>query len=233
MQRLNSVPVFTITDAEGAPLVASPSEGEQGAPVAEVFISRQDAENFLNNLRNDNPELANNVQVVPVSLAEVYNLALEAEAQEDPLEFAFVPMRQQVDSALSVLRQSGENVEEFPGVPLFLARSANEGEGDGYLTIQQGEQQVIPIFFKQEDLQAMLTRLSTSQPDLAETITVQVINLEELINTLQASDNPALNQIQLIPPRESIDYIRSLQPTQGQQPAQPQAQPQPSPSPGQ
>ncbi len=209
VERLRPVPVFAITDSQGSPLVASPSEGQNTSPVAGVFISRQDAQAFLTSLQADNPELASGVQVTPVSLAEVYELASSSRNQADRLEFTFVPMRQQVETALTLLRQSGEEASEFEGVPLFIARSA-EGEG-GYLTIQQGEQQVIPIYFKREDLQAMLTRLGEVQPDLVRNMEVQVVNLEGLIQTLETSNNQELNQILLIPPRESVDYIRSLQ----------------------
>jgi hypothetical protein len=215
--RLRPVPVFTITDQQGAPLVSAPPQGQQGPPVAGVFISQQDAQTFLNNLRQTNPQVAQGVQVVPVSLAEVYNLARQSESQPEPLKFAFVPMQQQVQSALALLQQEGQSVEQFNGVPLFIARATSQ-EG-GYLTIQQGDQQVIPMFFKREELQAMLDRLQREQPTLAAQMNIQVVNLENLIQTLQSSDNQELTQILLVPPSESIEYVRSLQPAQGQQPA--------------
>lgn len=217
IEELRAVPVFTITDEAGSPLVAASAEGEDGPPVAGVFISQADAEAFLNGLRETDPQLVEGVRVVPVSLAEVYQLAqqIQQDGGEDPLEFAFVPMREEVESALTVLEQRGQNPEEFQGVPLFMARA--ETDEGGYLTVQQGEEQVIPVFFKFEDLQLMLNRLSQEQPELASGMIVQVINLENLIETFQASDNPELERLQLIPPRESIDFVRSLQPN----PAQP------------
>lgn len=215
--RLRPVPVFTITDQQGAPLVSAPPEGQEGAPVAGVFISRQDAQNFLNNLRQTNPQVAQDVQVVPVSLAEVYNLARQSESQPEPLKFAFVPMQQQVESALTLLQQDGQNIQEFDGVPLFIARATSQD--GGYLTIQQEDQQVIPMFFKREELQAMLDRLQQEQPTLAAQMNIQVVNLESLIQTLRTSDNQELTQILLVPPSESVDYVRSLQP-EGQ-PGQP------------
>jgi len=41
--------------------------------------------------------------------------------------------------------------------------------------------------------------------------------LEGVIQTLQENNDPELTQILLVPPRETIDYIRSLQSPQGQQ----------------
>ncbi len=219
-ERLRPVPVFTLANEQGAPLVASPSEGEDRGPVAGVFISRADAEKFLNDLKTRNPQAAQGVRVVPVSLADVYRIA-ETERtgstpQNQQLRFAFIPAQQQVDAAMTVLREGGQNVSQFQGVPIFVAQSGN-GDNRGYLTIQQGEQQVIPMFFDKAELQGVLTRLQQSQPDLARNMTVQVVNLEGLIQTLQSSNNQELNQILLVPPRDSIEYVRSLQPQGGQQ----------------
>lgn len=232
LAHLRTVPVFAITDAQGAPLVAAPSGAEQSAPVTAVFISQQDAQSFLEGLRTSQPELGNNVQVVPVSLAEVYQLAVSADSsQEDPLEFTFVPMRTEVSTAITLLQQQDPEVQEFEGVPLFLARSS--ADDGGYLTVRQGEQQFIPVFFKRDELQAVLQRLSAEQPELASQMTVQVINLENLIETMRTSDDPGLERIQLVPPQESVEFVRRLQAQPGQseqprlqQPGQPaQGQP--------
>lgn len=211
-ERLRPVPVFTLTDAEGIPLIAAT---ESGTRVAGVFISRTDAESFLADLRAENPELANNVQILPVSLATVYELAQRAQEQQSPLRFDFVPMATEVQSALDVLRQNGEPAEQFEGVPIFVARSSQEN--GGYLIIQEGEQQVIPMFFAQEDVNRLITQLQQQQPDLAASISVEVIPLEGLISTLQTSDNEALNQIMLVPPRETLDFIRSQPPATEEQ----------------
>ncbi|MBE9182716.1 hypothetical protein IQ268_29705 [Oculatella sp. LEGE 06141] len=217
MERLRPVPVFALAGADGQPLVASPAEGQQGPSIANVFISQQDAQTFLSNLREQNPEVAGGVQVVPVSLAEVYQLA-NANNRQDGLAFAFIPMQQQVEAARTVLQQDGANPTEFEGVPIFTAQSSTE-EGV-YLTITRGEEQVIPIFLEREGLQAMLDRLSQVEPELASSLVVEVDNLEGLIEELKTSDNEALNQILLVPPRESIEFIQSLQQRQGQRPGQ-------------
>ncbi|MBF2090380.1 MAG: hypothetical protein IGR80_06520 [Synechococcales cyanobacterium K44_A2020_017] len=216
MERLRSVPVFTITDESGSPLVAAPERATDGAastPVAGVFISQDDAENFLNNLEAQDPALAGSVQVVPVSLAEVYQLAVTSQQESAGVEFVFVPIVAEVESAVDILRTQGQDVNEFEGVPLFIARSL-EGEG-GFLTIEsgqeataQGEQErFIPIFFQQTQIESMLARLTEAQPSLANSIEIQVINLEGLIETLQTSDNDELNRILLIPPTDSLQYI--------------------------
>lgn len=208
IQKLRPVPVFTIANSQGAPLVATPPQGQKGPSVAGVFINQKDAQAFLDNLKNRNPELAKGVQVVPVSLAEIYQLNEANRNKQDGLGFAYVPSRQQVDTAVALLKQGGQQVQQFNGTPLFVARGT--GKDKGYLTVQQGNQQVIPMFFKKEDLQALLDRFKQQQPNVASGIEIQVLNLEGLMQILQTKDDPQLNQIVLVPPQESIEFVRSM-----------------------
>lgn len=217
MEKLRPVPVFTITDAQGSPLIANvPNEGKQTS-VAGVFISMRDAQAFIDNLKGKNPQLAQQVKVVPVSLAEVYKMDQDNKSKPEQFAFAYVPMKQQVDSAVALLRQQGQQVSEFNGVPMFIATG---GPDKGYLTIKQGNEQVIPIFFNKEDLQGMITRFGQQQPELANQVQIKVVDLQGIIETLQKSNDPELNQIVLIPPRESVEFVRSLMPANGQTPAQ-------------
>jgi nickel transport protein len=203
LRKLSPVPVFTITDAEGAPLVASISkDGEDvNASLAGVFIHKTDADAFVSRLRSENPDLASSVKVVPVSLGEVYQMSESVRNQGENLRFTFVPGKQQVESAVSLSN-------EFNGTPLFLAKGSNEG---GYLTIQRGEEEVIPMFFSKEDLEGMLERFESQQPEIAGTVEIEVVNLEGVIEALRTDDDPFLTKIVLIPPRDSVEFIRQLQ----------------------
>lgn len=210
MERLDNVPVFTLVDGEGSLVVATLSEEADALPVAAVFISHQNAENFLRNMQATNPETAEGVRIAPVSLAQVYEIALAGRSEENPLQVAFIPVQQEVEAALSILREEGENLEEFPGVPLFVAKSG-EGENESTLTILRGEEEVIPMYFSEADIQATIATLRESQPELADSVRVEVVSLARLIENLRTSDNPDLNQIYLVPSRESVEFVRSLQ----------------------
>lgn len=234
VQKLGPVPVFTITDNKGAPLVASIPNGQnqQGqnqqqkqASVAGVFISQKDAQAFVERLKTQNPELGKNVRVVPVSLGEVYKLDQSNQNKPNSLDFAYVPAQQQVNAALALVQQSNQKVKQFNGTPLFVARAGKE---KGYVTIKQANQQVIPFFFNKEELQSMLDRFKQQQPSLASTVEIQVVNLEGVLQTLKTRNDNDLKQIMLVPPQESIQFVRSLQPasTQNQRPASPSNQPQ-------
>lgn len=227
MEQLAAVPVFTLADGEGSLVVATfnSAEAEQAnqPPVATVFMSHQSAEIFLQNMRANEPQVAEGVRIVPISLARVYELALAGRSEENPLQVAFVPVQQEVEAAVSILQQNGQTVEEFPGVPLFIAKSG-EGENESLLTIRQGDREVIPMYFSEDDVQAAIDQLRQSQPDLAADVRIDVVSLGRLIENLRTSDNEELRLIYLIPSQETIEYIRTLQQEAGGQ--APQAQPQ-------
>ncbi|NES22546.1 MAG: hypothetical protein F6K41_27405 [Symploca sp. SIO3E6] len=212
--RLQPIPVFTLADAQGSPLVTTVPlrEGDsETANVAGVFMSQQDANAFLERLKTQNPDLGNSVQVVPVSLAEVYALEKSSQNQAENLDFAFIPKQEQVQLAQPVWRQqnpNGQESREFQGVPLFVAKA---GQDQGYLTIQPQEGvQIIPFFFEKQQLQTMVDRYKGQQPNQANNITIEVVPLEGLISTLQNSDNPELSKIMLVPSQESQQFLESL-----------------------
>jgi hypothetical protein len=111
-EKLRPVPVFTITDATGAPLIASvpkKGEGQSGNDsVAGIFISQQDAQAFVDRLKTTNPQLAASVRVMPVSLGEIYQISQANKGKPEEVQFSYVPAQQQVQSAKTVLQQTGQ-----------------------------------------------------------------------------------------------------------------------------
>jgi hypothetical protein len=217
VQKLGGIPVFTIADDKGVPLVATNKnrQGTEVSSVAGVFMSQRDAQGFMDRLKKQSPNVAKNVRVTPVALGEIYKIAQSAENKKEKLTFAFVPKEEQVSIAKGLLQESGKKVEQFQGVPLYVAKAGKE---QGYLTIQQGNQQVIPFFFEKGQLDKMVENFKKQKPDLAKTVKVQVINLEGFIQALKSKDNPELSQVMLVPSTESIQFMQSLrgqnQPTQ-------------------
>jgi DNA-binding TFAR19-related protein (PDSD5 family) len=213
LEKIKIVPMFTIANDQGAPLVASAPDGK-GPALAGAFISHKDAQAFLQNLKTNKPDLAKGVQVVPVSMAEVFQLNQGKTKAADALGFAYVPSPQQLDYALNIIKQKDQKAQRFAGAPLFVALGGKDKE-KGYLTIQQGQDVVIPMFFKKEELQALLDRFKQQQPDLANSLEIQVLPLEGLMEVMQTKNDPQLSQIVLIPPQESIEYVRALAGQQG------------------
>ena len=211
LKKLDPVPVFTIADEQGAPLVAS---GDDEAKVAGVFISQKDANQFVDQLKDKNPELAEKVKVVPVSLGEVYKLAEAAQTDENALNFAYVPQEEAVTSAKSI----GEaNQQPYQGgVPLFVAKG---GEDKGYLTIERDSQQVIPFFFDKQQLEQMVAKFKEQKPEVAGSVDIEVVPLEGVIETLETSEDKMLEKIVLVPTEESIDFLQSVSNQSSQQDA--------------
>ena len=207
LQKLNPVPVFTITNDKGIPLLLS---GKDDSQVAGIFINPQDAENFINDLKTKNPELANQVQVTLVSLGEVYKLAEENKTKENDIYFNLIPEKTEVALAKDILSQSGQ--EYKGGVPLFVAKV---GSGNEYLIMGKDSQQVIPLFFEKEQLEKMVNLFKQQKPDLANSVTIEVVPLENIIATLQSSDDETLTKIRLVPSTESQEFVREKVSEQG------------------
>ena len=217
LKKLEPVPVFTIADEQGAPLVAS---GENEAKVAGVFISQDDANEFVNQLKTENPELAQKVKVVPVSLGEVYKLSESSQGQENALNFAYVPEEEAVNSAKTIGESNQQPYQG--GVPLFVAKG---GDGKGYLTFERNNQQVIPFFFDKAQLEEMVARFKEQEPEVAANVDIEVHPLEGVIETLETGSDEILEKIVLVPSTESIEFLQNVSapPAEGQ--AAPEAAP--------
>jgi hypothetical protein len=201
LQKLRPVPVFTVADSNGAPLIAS---GENNAKVAGVFISQKDANSFVAKLKQENPDLGKKVQVVPVSLGEIFELKQANENKQDGINFAYVPMSDEIEGAKKIL--SANNQEYKGGVPLFVAKA---GEDQGYLTIKQNETEIIPFFFEKEQVQKLIERFKKDQPDLASSIAIEVVVLEGVLSALKEGDDEMLKKIVFWPSEESLQFLRS------------------------
>ncbi|NJK36315.1 MAG: hypothetical protein HC835_01510 [Oscillatoriales cyanobacterium RM2_1_1] len=208
LEKLSAVPVFAVTDAQGAPLVRSTGSGQNAVAIFQVFISRRDALGFIEELKKQDPNLGSTVQLATVPLGKVYEI-VQQNRDSNRLRVAFVPTQQQVDSARAVLKASGQPEGEFRGVPLFLAKA---GDDDRVLTLQQGNDQAIPFFFTREDLQGMLDQFKTQEPELLRSVKIEVIPLESLLEAFRTDDDQFLDKVILIPPRETVEFIQQSQP---------------------
>lgn len=218
LQKLESVPVFTITDAEGSPLIANipnAPNSDNATDVAGVFISAEDANRFVERLRQEQPEIADDIQVTVISLAEIYRLDRANASNNTPLEFSYVPTREEVEEAVSVLvesdrqdelsQQNGEYI--YPGVPLFLATA---GPNQGYMTLEYEGEVVIPVFFDRSDLENVISRFREQQPEFADSVETEVIQLEGVLQTLSNEDNEIVEQLMFVPDSDSLEFVGNL-----------------------
>jgi Tic22-like family len=219
IESLQPVPVYTITNEEGSPLIVQSEEGDQQPATLGVFLSETDAEGFLSSIRSNDPELGNNMVIRQTSLARVYAFVRQAPA-ETPLRIEFIPLAEEVNAIRSILEENGRNPDDFRGVPLFVAR-LNDDEGGFPALIQAGDEELIPVFFRQEPLLAILEQVQAQDPELASMLTVQVLSLEGFIQILQETEAPE-NRFRLMPPDFEVEGVEQ-QPAQSAPPAQPTA----------
>lgn len=221
--KLDSVPVYLVTNDKGLPLSRPLQAGQNGqkpgGSVTGVYLSRQDAQAFINELRNvkgKDPkmeEIVKSLQVTAVPLGVIYQQLQQTKKDPNRLVFAFKPVDQEIKGAIELLRQSGQQVDKFNSVPLFAVRFSPE---QGYVPIKLGSEkdQVVPLFLSKQDALGLLNQIKPKFPKAD----IQVIDVDGVIKTLQEKNDTWLNQVVLIPSAESREYIRTLPRDNGSKP---------------
>lgn len=216
-EKLDPVPVFMITNNQGVPLTRTvPTNGQNGqngqqknVSVTDVFMNGQEAQAFINQLRNAQgkdpkmAELLKNLQVTPVPLGLIYQRLQETAKKPDRLLFAFQPGKQEMEGALTLLRQSGKEVKQFPSVPVFIVRSPDKG----YVSVKRktDNKEIIPLFLSQKDAEGLLKQVKQQVPKAD----IQVVDIDGIIKTLREKNDAWLNQVAIVPSTETIQYIVS------------------------
>jgi hypothetical protein len=218
---------FFMLGSEGKGPLLAPAENGSGVGTAGFFVNVKDAEAFLKKLEGENAELAKTVDIRPVSLATIYRLSQLSKRNSDAMKVSIIPSQAQVDSAVSLLLLHGQKVRKFSGTPVFLARLLPD---NSYLTVERDKKLAIPAFFTKEELFEMIKKYRKDRPEQAASVDVQVFSLEEMLVGLPLTTNEVYESIVLVPPKESIEYLKKLAenlPPETQAPAV--AQPTPAP----
>ncbi|WP_239005437.1 Tic22 family protein [Gloeothece citriformis] len=205
MQKLSIITVFTIANEQGELLLA---QGENQKNVALLYISQQEAQKATQQLKQSNPQ--GNFQVLPVSLANIYQMVKQRNGQENTPLLDLIPVKKQVDAAMTLLRQQNQSVNEFAGVPLFYVTYQQEQQ-EVFLTAKNGEQSVIPLYLEKETLQNEIEKVRQQQPDIASTFQIRVMPLENLIGLYEKENNEAVRKMIVVPSQETLDFLRQLQ----------------------
>lgn len=202
-EKLRSIPVFTITDSRGAPMLAHPTGAKK--PVTYVYISPAGAKGFLETLTKSRPELAGKVRVTTVSLVEIYRLARRADA---PFLCQFVADPKDMAAAKPLLAK-GQQVM----APMFAGRSA---ERNGLLTIKHEGQEILPLYFSKADLDDVIAKLSGTK-GAPKDLKVEVMDLPAVLSMLTTSPDKSVARLILVPTRAAADYVQA----QGKAPGKP------------
>ncbi|KAF3887774.1 MULTISPECIES: Tic22 family protein [Nostocales] len=220
-EKLDPVPVFLITNNKGVPLtrtVPANAQNGQNAPkkdvaVTDVFMNGQEAQAFVNQLRNakgSDPKMAEivkSLQVTPVPLGLIYQRLRDGANKPDRPVFAFQPGKQDLEGAMTLLRQSGKNVQQFPSVPVFIVRSPEKG----YVSVKRkaDNKEMIPLFLSKKDAQGLLEQVKAQVPKAD----IQVVDIDNVIKTLREKNDAWLSQVAIVPSSDSMQYVVTKQGT--------------------
>lgn len=216
-RKLNNIPVFTLFNPELKKFaVASLSLDGKTVSLVPTYVDRADAERLLQEQRQENADLAKSVEVrfIPLSLVYLESQSTQRAANEPA--FQVVPDETAVKAAVNLRQQAGETVESWSGIPLFYAPNLGITLSD-----DKGQsQQILPMYFSRADLENYLQEAKKESPDLNKSeIPILVTTLDRVLQTLSNSDDPAMNQVEFIPPKASLEYVMREQ-RNGRPPAQ-------------
>lgn len=208
LERLQGVPVFTVTNAQGSPILASNPQQKDGPQVATFFVSQKEAQGFLNQIKSKNAELGKTAKVIPTPLGKAFEVARQNRDKKD-VAFQFVPTQEAVKSAEALLRKQDPNFKQFNDVPLFYAVDT-KSKGLLSLTAPPDNSKIIPLYFNQQDLQVVVDQLKKQNPQLGATTQIQVTSLSSVVASMLKENSPEIGQLTLIPTPEARVFLKSL-----------------------
>jgi Tic22-like family len=210
VEKLQKVPVFTITNEKGNFLQQSVKAADKTRMIAPVFMELKDAAVFLKALKKNQPQQSKVAQITIVPLSEVYKLQVEAQKKSDNMSFVFFPPEQQLKNAQLLKKPYQANA--FYPVPLFMIAIKQQ---DKYVTVQENNQ--TPLFLGKQQAQQWLDRVRKKDPKLVAKAEIKVNYLHNVLQDFQVKNYPAQQQLVLVPSAESVDSIRKLQAAQTKQ----------------
>lgn len=217
LERLNGIPVFTITDDKGAPLLgSSPKKGaDKSTQVLLFFLNPDDAQLTLNQIKKSNPTVGSKAKILIRSMNDAYDVIKKNQDKKE-IAFQIVPAQASVDSARTILTSQGKPADKLPNVPVFFATGGKDKD-QGLLTLEQNGKQLVPFFFDQKDLQSLIDRAKQQQPDVASSTKIQVTSLFQVLDSMVATKenkpNPDTERFTFVPSRNAFEYVVKNQPT--------------------
>ena len=219
LERLKGIPVFTITDDKGAPLLGTSTQpNPKGKPkppqVLLFFLNPSDASTTLSQIKKSNPTVGNKARILVRSMNDAYDVIKKNQNKKE-IVFQIVPDKASMDAARTILVSQGKPANNVPNVPVFYA-TGGKGKDQGLLTIDQNGKQVVPFFFDRRDLQSLIDRAKNQQPDVAKASKIQVASLFQVLDSMVTTKNnkpkPDTEKFTFVPARNAIKYVVDNQP---------------------
>jgi hypothetical protein len=207
IEKLQKVPVFTITNGTGNFLQQSIKNGGATRTITPVFMELKDAAALLKKLRKEQPQQSKVAQITIVPLSEIYKIQSEMQKKSPNVSFVFFPTEQQLKNA-QLLKKPFQANALYP-VPLFMIAIKQQ---DKYVTVQ--ENNLTPLFFGRQQAQQWLDRVRKKDPKLVAKAEIKVNFLHVVLQDFQTKNYPAQQQLVFVPSAESVESIRKLRAAQ-------------------
>jgi Tic22-like family len=204
LEKLQKIPVFTITNGTGNFLQQSVTASGTTRMITPVFMELKDAAFFLNKLKKSQPQQSKVAQITVVPLSEVYKLQMEAKKKSDNVSFVFFPTEQQLKNA-DLLKKPYQPTTFYP-VPLFMIAIKQQNK---YVTVQ--ENNLTPLFLGKQQAQQWLDRVRKKDSKLVAKAEIKVNYLHVVLKDFQDQNYDGQKQLVLVPSAESVESIRKLQ----------------------
>lgn len=222
VRRLDVVPVFSVTQENGQPILVFPKQPGQAPAEPKPadgailhFVDPGDVRDFANRVQREAPDPSKKVNLALLTLGQFYRMWTETQSQPEMPSLVVNPSKEDVEAAIAILKQQGQTVERFNGIPLFYA--VDPQAGDAPLTLKADNREVVPFFFSKRDLQAMLDDYKARQPDIINRAQLRVFTLDGLIEELKKATDPnsLVASVRLIPSSQAAAfYVRAMQASQ-------------------
>ncbi len=213
LEILNPVPVFTIANKDGQAITITrpledqeASEGNKEQTLLYVFMSPQDAKNYIDTVvKEKNSALANDATVITLPLGYIFEESQKLENQDKGLLFQFIPTQQSQTNAQEILAEEGK---QYPGgVPLFWIKDKTSGQPIPSFENNNTSEPIWRLFFEKNRLDAAVQESIQDDVDFDSNFKVEVISLEGIIGVLVQKDDEYLQQIRFVISNESQNFI--------------------------
>jgi Tic22-like family len=208
LQKLQEIPVFTITNGKGGIFKENVGTGAKAKVFTRVFIGIKDAQTFLKSFQKSKFKEAKTAQITTIPLSAIYKLQIAAKEKNDNMSFVFFPTEPQLKNALSILKKPYQPSAVYP-VPLFMVAIEQKGQ---YVTIQKNK--LTPLFFEREDAQRWLDTVKKQDPKLVAKAEIKVNYLQNILEDFHGRTYPGQEQLVLVTSRENQEIVRKIQAAQ-------------------
>ena len=228
MSRLTSVPVFTLVDDKGNPIVGSVQDAnKEQQPVLLFFLNHKDALQQLSFYQKEKPEDAKKAGIRLLSMKEVLE-SFDKIKDKTKVIYSIEPNNTQLRTAVDLLKAEGQLVEKdgklvtkngkafAPDVPLFYPTTKGEDGRDRFLPLSVEEvvdgkkrsDSFVPFYMSKADLDRDLQKLLKAPEQTKVEVKVLMFNafLSHLYNAKTAQEAP----FRLIPSDESSQFVNKL-----------------------